>query len=185
MTYLSEETAVVVASMMVVGMWAARWVEMNVGRKFHCSIWAAIRSVWNWAILGNREFVAGEVREALHTEAFDLVSYGFCTGLGLLHASYHLREDAANHVATLCVLGFGIDGDGVHGVECELLNVNLLLLEIGYQGIAYFAIGGLDDLDLDIINLDHLAIQAHNRHQHGDDGVVHFKFLFLILHAVA
>lgn len=49
---------------------------------------------------------------------------------------------------------------------------------------AYCSVLFLDSCDLDILNLDHLAIKTHDSHKDSDENVV-FEFLLIILHAVA
>lgn len=58
-------------------------------------------------------------------------------------------------------------------------------LEFCEEGKAYRAISVLDSLDLDIVDLDHLPVEAYDSHHDADDGVAVLGLLILELERIA
>jgi len=52
-------------------------------------------------------------------------------------------------------------------------------------GRAYFSITIFDGLNLDVIDPDHLAVEAHDSHDNSDKAVLPLELLLVIFHAVA
>ncbi len=125
-----------------------------------------------------------ELVEALHTEAFHLVAGSLGRRLGFSDASEHLGEDATQDGFTFGVWGVRRDWDGLGGVQDELHDVSLDVWKGMTGKRAYCSILFLDGCDLDIVDLDHLAIKTHDSHKDNDERVV-FEFLLVILHTVA
>ena len=169
-------------------------LEVDVGWKLHGAIWKAvwhsIMLAWTLVMVGVRVrmrvvLVARELVEALHTETLHLVAGSLSRRFGLGHAGDHLGEDAAQNGLTLGVWGVWRERDGLGRVEDELENVSVEFHDLKTdKGEAYRSILFFDSCDLDIVNLDYLAIKTHDSHKDSDERIV-FKFLLVILHAVA
>lgn len=163
--------------------------EVYVGGKLHGAIWKAVRHsmlAWAFVVVGmGVVLVPGELVEALRTEKLHLVAGSLGRRLGFGHASDHLGEDAAQDGLTFGVWGVWRDRDGLGGVKDELENVSSTLWNKGMIGVkAYCSVVFLDSRDLNIVDLDHLAIKTHDSHKDSDERVV-FEFLLVIFHAVA
>lgn len=163
-----EEALVVVVVAMAVRL------EVNVRGKLHGAVWKSVGHsilAWTLVVMGmgmgvGVVLVAGELVEAFHTEMLDLMAGSLGRILGFGHAGDHFGEDAAQDGFTFGVWGVWRNGDSLDGVEDEC------------------SVLFLDCCDLDVVDLDHLAIKTHDSHKHSDERIV-FELLLVILDAVA
>lgn len=117
--------------MMVVMALVAGGLEMDVGWQHHCPVWETVGDACHAAfvvfVMGALAVVVfvAELVEAFEAEAFHLVSCAFGGCFGFVDAGDDLGEDAAEDVFALGVWGVGRLGDGIDGVEGELVGVSL------------------------------------------------------------
>ena len=94
-------------------------LEMDMARKFHSAIWAAVGStrafVVGMGVVGL--FVSGDGVDAFDAETFHLVGGAFGGGFDFVDVVEYFGEEAAENVFTFCVGGIGGGGDGSYGVE--------------------------------------------------------------------
>lgn len=122
---MDEPLVVVVMAMTV-------WLELDVGGELHGTIGKAVRH----SMLAGALVVVGvgvvlvprELVEALHTETLHLVASSLGRRLGFGDTGDHLGEDAAQDGLTFGVWGVWREGNGLGGVEDELDNISLRLL---------------------------------------------------------
>lgn len=111
--------------------------------------------------------VAHHVRHTVHatdTEALHLVSgFSGCVGSGLASGSNfgeELGHGAAEHIGAFRGRIRGRRGDLVDGSDMKLSGVILNLKLIAYLRVTYLAFGRLDDLEIEIIDGDHLVVKT-------------------------
>lgn len=144
----------------------------NVGGELHSTIWEAVRhSMVARTLVMVRVglvLVPSELVEAFHTETLHLVTGSLGRRLRFGHANDHFGKDAAQDSLTLGVWGVWRDGDGLGGVKYELNSVSSMICKRDVWKWAYCSVVFFDSCDLDIVDLDHLAIKTHDSYKDGD-----------------
>lgn len=115
-------------------------LEVDMGGELHSAIWKALRlSMLAWAFVvmgvGLVLLVAGNLVEALHTEALHLVTSVLGGCLGLSHSRDDLGEDTAQDSLTFGIWRVWRDGNGLDVMKDEMLrNVSFELCKENCKG---------------------------------------------------